>query len=722
MRIKILLLIIPLFVSVSALGQKYRDVFPRIVAADDENAFELLNAYLEKELDHPNANLRMAIIYVNRYKEVDVLREQEKALALAGQARNYLTKSKVLITDREIKRNEAYYTSLFDPGVAPGFTQLVEYIDSESIVVNEFIEKLPPLYKSFTSSVEKYDEAVKNFAEIVGTYKSLKELYLLYDKNLAVKLLELKSNYDSTKVCFDIYLGKRSGIEVNAVKQSYTEKPIKIYRLDGLVTQINFLQEKIALWDYAAWVDSVNLFVEKEIYALRDDLEANEAKLKAAVNEVEKTQDPESFKVVYADKELVFNLMKFDYKNAIVPLITYQEFQQQFVIDQNRRTYFDTATIAIERKLAYYNDVLYESKEGDSIIAEFESRFSIEQLKRHQAFVDKNFGDANAMKQYMAGYKRSNQKVFLNQVAAIREGINSISENDSIGNVIKNKKATIPLHIVKNPVNSLPLGRIKTQFILPSADESIYIAGTQITDTKLKNHEIAIVKLSPARRPVWIKNLDVMIDDLGTRTNHYLGDAKLTAEGIAFLIRSVALDGSKAANTIIHMTEKGEIKFSKQLQTEQVPRELVYIESSNVFITSYFGDNAIMDPAVQSGLSIIAVNGLGESIWNYRYNITGDYLQMVNTQNNLLISGNYSTIVNKAGRKMIVKNGTNAFVISLNMDGALNDIKCFESTSPYKVDRFFKVNDKCINLLGPANEHIIFDSKLKTIHNSLTTN
>ena len=152
MRNKLFLLAMLLFLSGSLFGQKYKDLFPRIVAADDENAFELLNAYLESELDHPNANIRLAIIYVKRYKAIDVLREQEKALALAKQARSYLTKSKILVTEREVKRNDEFYTGIFEPGLTPDFAQVANYIDTESLAAIDFVNKVPAIYQSFTNS------------------------------------------------------------------------------------------------------------------------------------------------------------------------------------------------------------------------------------------------------------------------------------------------------------------------------------------------------------------------------------------------------------------------------------------------------------------------------------------------------------------------------------------------------------------------------------------
>ena len=394
MRTKIIFTTIIMFGAMSLFAQKYKDIFPQIISANSENSFEILNSYLQNNLDHPNANLRVALIYADRYKSTDALREYEKAIALAEQAKIKLFKARLVLTEKEVKKNEEYYFGLSNVSGAPVYSELTNLIISEEQQVAEFLQKAPVIFSQFISSVEKYDQAVKTFAGIVGSYASLKELYLLYDDSLKQQLTTLKGDYDSTKVYFDNYLKSRNEYKLNAISQTYSENTINVYRLDGLVTQINFLQPKIALWNYSSWVDSVNLVISETIDGLRKDLYDNEKKLRIGVEEASKTNKPDSFNVIHADKALVFNLLKYDYKNAIVPLLHYYEFKQQFIIDQKRQTYFDTASISTDRRLAYYSDMMYDSKLGDSIITQFESRFSPQQLLRHKVFVDEDNSEA----------------------------------------------------------------------------------------------------------------------------------------------------------------------------------------------------------------------------------------------------------------------------------------------------------------------------------------
>lgn len=719
MRNLLLFVLVSIGLLTSSHAQKYKDIFPQIIAADEDVAFDILNNYLISDFDHPNANFRMAKIYVDRYKQADVLRDYERALALAEQAKFKLIKAKVTIDEREVKRNEEFYMGVLDDGQF-SFAAISAFIDTETLAANEFELKVPPIYKEFTRSVEKYDEAVKSFSNIVGSHASLKELYLLYNEDLSKQLAKLSSDYDSTKIYFDSYLALREAYSVNSVKQSYSEQPIKVYRLDGLVTQINFLQPQINLWDYAAWVDSVNTVVQKNIADLRKDLEANENKLKDALVKVKSVQNPDSFQVARVDKALIFNLMKYDYKNALVPLLSYQEFKQELIKAQRRKGYFDTANIAIDRKLAYFSDMMYATKKADSILNEFDTRFSPEQLQRHSEFVNSSFGGPDEMKTYMANEKVANNKLFLEQIKSIKEGILEEEPIDTSGVEAKYRRMVIPVFNVEKPLEELPTGYLKTKYILKSADETVYVAGHQINDPKNKNIEIGIAKLSAENKPIWVKAIDLEIDSAGVDANHYLGDVKLTSEGIAVTIRSVALDSSRVINSLVHLTSSGEIKFAKRLQTELFPRELVFVENSNLFILSYFGEQRKVNNKAENSLTVRAYNGLGEEVWHYDNLLSGTYEKMLTTQNNILIGGNYTRIKNEAGRTFSVTNGTNAYLLRLSLTGGLETIKCYSSNKGYDVTTFYKVSDRNINLIGPNDEHIIVDGNLEKVYSSVS--
>lgn len=699
-------------------AQRYRDIFPQIINAEDNDAFEILNAFLQQNFDHPNANLRMAQIYIKRYKQEDVLRNYEKAMALAEQAKYKLVKTQVVLDEKEVKKNRDYYLGLLENSDF-SYQAISAYVDEELAAVEEFMTQVPRIYHEFTRSVEKYDEVVKEYAKIVGERSSLKELYLLYNTREADRLNLLKMNYDSTKYYFDEYLLLRTAYPINAVKQSYTEKPIKVYRLDGLVSQINFLQPKIELWDYAAWVDTVKAVVNTDIANLRSSLIENDNRLKDAIEQAEQITSPDSFRIVTADKALKFNLMKYDYKNAIVPYLNYQEFKQKIIVGEKRKTYFDTAKITIERKLAYFNDRMYTALEADSILLDFESKYSAEQLTRHAAFISSTFGSAEDFKAYMSGQKKVVNQLFLTQIGNIKKAILNISKTKSSGEEVKYGKYTLPTDIIDKPLDELGLNYLQTKKIVKSADENYYLAGHIITNSKSKNRRVMVAKVDAKHQVVWAKIIDSGLKVAGARANQFLGDLRITAEGAAAIIQTSSADSAIRINTLVHITSGGEIKFEKQVSTKLIPREVRFEEEKNMFILAFFGREEHMDISNEDSLAVFGINGLGEEVWNFDYKFSGNYLGMQLTTDKILIAGNYQKIIDHSGVEYATPQGSNSFVLSLEFSGHLQKIKCYASDTSYQATIFYKVGDNNLNLIGKNGEHIILNNTLENIYSSV---
>ena len=186
------------------------------------------------------------------------------------------------------------------------------------------------------------------------------------------------------------------------------------------------------------------------------------------------------------------------------------------------------------------------------------------------------------------------------------------------------------------------------------------------------------------------------------------------------VIRSTAHDESKVANTAIHLTAEGELKFARRLKTELFPRELIYDERNNLFVASFFGERDTVDVKTNSELTVRGINGLGEEIWHFDYACSGNYLKMLATPSQILIGGNYTLIKNESGRTFTVPSGTNSFILSLDYTGALKKIACYASNASYEMTTFYKVSDRNLNLIGSKGEHLIVDGALENIYSSVT--
>jgi hypothetical protein len=99
---------------------KYKDLFPTFSTLTSEEIKTALKEYIGEDLNHPNANFRLACIYEANYKKADPLTRYEYAIANAEQAKLRYIKSRQLVDDREVERNNEYYFPVFKTYDAKG--------------------------------------------------------------------------------------------------------------------------------------------------------------------------------------------------------------------------------------------------------------------------------------------------------------------------------------------------------------------------------------------------------------------------------------------------------------------------------------------------------------------------------------------------------------------------------------------------------------------------
>src|SRR6267154_3102692 len=221
-----LILVFLLSLTSTAQRLKYKELFPLMSSMSNNELKNSLKEFLNEELDHPNANFRLALVYEKNYKSGDGLINYEYVVANAQQAKLRFTKSKQLVDEREVNSNNEYYFPVFkmfdskgkpDVPFAPVSKKISDGYDSADL----FIKKMPAIYKSFTKSVNFYDKSVKLFADINSRFFSLDDLYLYYDADLDQQMESLKTSYDSAKFFLDQYLSLIKAYPIPHHKQQY---------------------------------------------------------------------------------------------------------------------------------------------------------------------------------------------------------------------------------------------------------------------------------------------------------------------------------------------------------------------------------------------------------------------------------------------------------------------------------------------------------------------
>lgn len=684
-----------------------KDIFPVLADASTDEIISKLKFYLLSDLNHPHANFTLALQYEKRYRNSDVLTAYEEAIANAEQAKLRYLKAKVAVDEKEIRRNSNYYVQFASSFDSRGRPEIKHEVIAQKIQNGYdsallLTQKLPPIYQAFTNSVYQYDQAIKLFSDINGTYKSLDELYLMYDGSLNKKLNRLKHHFDSTLFYLEKYQNLIQDYPINNYNQKYTLRPVITYRLDGLITQSNFLKNDIKLWNYGQWVDDIQSTINAAITTLRENVVKYE---KALQNGLQKANSAEAFKPVKIDKELLFNLNKYDYQSLVAAVLQQKEFKQLLIHKERSKTYYDTATnINKASKYIYYSDLINLTKSGDSLITKIEDRLTDKKLLKHKSFFEKFYKGKSGFEYYINNEKNANTKAFRQYVRSLRNAIIDDMVADTLSNIddVKYKNFTIPRFVTQSMPDSVGTDLITTHK-LKNTDGSLYVAGTYRPEPS--HTQLAYVaKLAPDHTVSWFKPFDIPFDSAGSDTKNFISTMVLTQEGCAVVVRSEHLSSSMKFNTFSYVTEAGEEKISSHLPVADYPRKINYNEALNSFLITLKGTAPEQNVTKEEPLVMLSINVIGDLLWTKEVKLAGTVEEVLNVNDGYLGIGNYTAIKDDNGKWHRLNKNTNAYALRLDQKGQLLKTLIIPSKKTYYISKIVKVNDANINLLGYEDE------------------
>lgn len=699
-----------LFPLFSMAQVRYRDLVVALPALSREQQKTELKEFLLTDLDHPNANFRLAMIYETNYKTTDPLASYGFAMANAEQARIRFFKSKQVVDEREVNRNNEYYGPIFKIVNAKGnfevpFQNVLNKMNGGYDSAELFLKKMPAIFTSFTKSVNHYDRAVKLFSDLTLQYQSPEDLYLMHDAALDQKLTDLKSNYDSCIRFFDHYLSLIRDYPIRGHRQTYTVKAIETYRLDGLLTRLNFLIDQVELWNYGAWVDATRKMMSTEITSLRQSILKNNAAIDETLAKIDISPADQLPKPVPLDKQLIYNLNHFDRQSMVLALLDYKSFKQVWNI-QNRGKVLDTTFS--EHNAEVFSNLIYSNRKADSLMKELKLRIKPRQLSKHQDYLTKTFGGQPGLEKYASAEQQHIQQSFEQYTKELRENlvnINPAGESfTNKDNLIKSGRFSVPLIVQPATAEGLDQGILFTLFNKKNPDASAYVAGIYKPDKKKNLVSTFVVRINPDGRVAWFKDFAVSVDTTVVGDAHtYLGPVVLTQEGCAFVTRSVHSARGDMANTFIYINEKGEQKMKVRLNENGYPRFINYVEKNNAFVLALKGAEEKQNYSLSENLVLMNINVLRETVWRKEIAFTGTLTDLVSLADGYLVVGNYMILRDPSGKEFRTKVGAgecSPFLIKVSDQGEFVHIKPFETPQSVFVQRVVKINDNSVNLLG----------------------
>lgn len=695
-----------LFTSAHAQRMKYRDLAPALDSLSAGQQMSMLWEYLLEEPNHANASYRIAMIHYNQWRNADPLLAYRKAMAHAKEAQLRLLRAKLIVTPQDVRSDNEYYAPFFKTVDSKGkpyveFPFVSQKITNAYDSVMKFQEKMPLIYKAFTKSVAHYDKAVKVFAATNTEYKTLEDIYMFYGKDLEQRFDELKNAYDSSIAYFQQYKSLTDEYPLPKYNQQTHIKNIAVYRMDGLITRLNFLTPVIELWNYSAWVDGVRKKHSEEIAGLKEKIEKSEASISSSIKELEKggvIQDKQPPKL---SKDIVFELNNYDKNSLALALLEYKTYKQSWLFKLINASRDST----LDAKLLLYSQLIQMNRAADSLNFRLKSTVQPHSVKKHHAFLDKYYGGGPGLEKFLKDENEWIQKTF-NEYQEILKGnlLQYSASDDQPNKFVKFGAFNVPLFVEKKSIAQLDNVSLLTQKLTRNADGSMYITGVHKTNKKTGNNATGFVaRLNPDGKPAWLKELNFAPDSLpALNADNYIGDMVATQEGCAVVVTSVRPNSIQMANTFVFLNDKGEMKTFR-MKDPGMARKLIYQETSNSFIMVFKGDEEKQVFDKPEPISISSINALGDLLWHQDILLSGTIQDVLTVRDGYLLTGNFTAIRDQSGREVrtrVAQGQSNPYLIKLDLRGNIVNISPVVSDKSIFIDRVVKVNDGSINLLG----------------------
>ena len=717
---------------------KYKDLFPTFSGLSNEEVKNELWEYIIEDLDHPNANFRLACIYESNYKAADPLIQYEYAIANAEQAKVRFLKSKQIIDDREVDRNNDQYFPVFKTYDSKGkpyvdFAQVLKKMNNGYDSASIFLSRIPVIYKMFTRSVMHYDKAAKEFATISIEYLNTEDLLLLYNDTLNARLNNLKLNYDSAIYYLDEYAKLIKEYPIRYHNQKYTIKPISTFRLDGLQSRINFLTNNIQLWNYGAWVEETQKREKLETVNLRTGIQQQEEKLNQSLSKVRNITPEEVYKPIVLDKSLMFALSNSDPNSIVQSLFHYREYKQEFI---RMRKQLRIDSTSDEKNAQLYTQFLYSNLRADTLLGQINLSISDLKLSKHKEFIQNHYKGADGIRTLIKDEEQVLKDDYQLQTNSIIESVRKL-DGSVMGDSTKQVKIgtlNVPLFIMTN--DSLPMDNVlHTHQLARGSDGSIYAGGVYRPDKKLNNLVTYVARVSNDGKSDWIKSFNLKTDSLGKEpADNFMGPLVVTREGCAFVVRTINGLQNVKINTLVYLTEKGEEKNRIKLNEVLYPRFIVYNETLNGFAIALKGEAQKENFANKENLTLLSYNVLGDLLWKRELPVTGNVTKLINLNEGYGIIGNYSWILdqnNKEFRTRANQNEVSPYFAKIKTNGEIVLIKPYNFNTSLVAGGAVKVNDNSIHIRaqkitldqyrpkGDLKSHIMINSSGSVIFQTL---
>ena len=587
------------------------------------------------------------------------------------------------------------------------YDSIINKVSSALVILNEYETHVPDIYNAFTKSYLHYYQANQKFTEIVGRYRTLKELYLLFNNNLDLEFDTLKLHYDSALHYFSEYETRRAAFDIGYNQQLEIDEII-VYRLDGLSVDINYLQERIPIWNYASWVDNVRAYIGHTITTLRNQLAKEERLINQKLGRINEEYSRDNFEPLTVDKELLFNLRKYDLQSVIEPLFLYKQSKHALLYKTLLSQDAEKDSLDIDRKLIHYGQLINSIVRSDTILSTINSRNTFSAFRKFDGFITNFYSGISGINNFVTNEKRTHSAQLDDYVTKIKElSYEKFADKSADTKVrYKNLEYTVSANTIAEDT-TIDINPITTH-VRQAIDGSQYFGGVK-RDKQSNLIKSFIGKLDHNGRIKWINEFIIQMDSDVGDTHTRIAMLEVMGGGCAVVFHGKHAETNAALNMMLVYDENGKEKSRSGFEIDSYPRTLNYVERTNTFIITFKGSDRTENIETMSLMSIANYNVLGDILWSDTKAFSGNIVDLDITDSGFIVVGNFIEAENKGQKIRNSHQGVSTILYSWNRVGRYKGELVISTQKPFYTSKVYKVSDHCINLYGSTGE---FDQNL----------
>jgi len=719
---------------------KYATDLVSILQQQSSGIPTLLKNYQKLEPENVSIDLQLALVYHERYRNSDVLKNYKFKYGNAVKALEYFKIASARIDEKDVKKNIEHYINFgtYDPK-----GKLIVPYDSVRIKIEQaipelqaFVDNVPSIYENFTKSYSYYDNAIKSYTGLVGEYKTFKDLILLYDEKMEATFVQISNDYTLALKHFEAYKSAAARYPI-PYNQQLKIKKLETFRLDGLAAEINFLIPEIEIWNYAEWVSETRKYVQSNINLLRKKLIEENTRVNTILANTQSEIQSDEFKPLEISKELMFTLRKFDLTSVIEPIFLFKEVKHDLILQEYQSQQMDAnPQIDTDRKLYLYSQMIGKIRNADTLLNRITQRNIDETHRKYPDFLSTNYQGKAGINQFVLKEQQQTKTDFQHYVGQIREMILQKQVTPVIvQKEVIFKKIKIPLTTMSEVADDSLTQALITTHKIVNFDNSSFIAGIKKHDKE--NLTISYMAgLTADGKVAWYREFMVQQDSGMIDSHTRVALMTLVPGGCAVILHSKNTETGVSFNQLMIVSESGEDRIYVRIAPADFPQIMNYNDRNNTLQIAFKGFSSLQSIQVNNKLSISSFNLLGVQLWQQQLEYKGDVFAINPVQDGYVVAGNFNTLRDPEGKLKKIKGeitDTNIYLLKLSNEGKIEGLKTIDHESGMTGAIAYRVTDDCLNLIGnkgaynseakpidPENTvHMMFNRNLEILYNSL---